>query len=142
MSNDIHHVRTVMNLLEEQGVTTWLFGGWAEELLGMAEPRDHHDVDLLYLAINFDPVDRFLRTGAVQEIVPKRLPHKRAFMFDGVMTEIIIVQPNLTTTFWDQTCYAWPSDVFNHRHDRIRLASPASLSRYRSVHNILHKSDS
>ncbi len=83
MGNDLRHVRHVMALLESHGVATWLFGGWAEELHGMVPPRDHADVDLLYPATSFAPVDRFLRRGEVQEIAAKRFPHKRAFVSEG-----------------------------------------------------------
>jgi hypothetical protein len=56
-----------MTLLDEYGVTTWLAGGWVEELYGMAGPRSHHDVGLLYPAATFALVDQFLRLGIVQE---------------------------------------------------------------------------
>jgi hypothetical protein len=38
-------------------VKTWLFGGWAEELLGLQSPHDHHEVGRLYPAADFAGVD-------------------------------------------------------------------------------------
>lgn len=128
-----------MKRLDEHGIRTWLFGGWAEELHGLAAPRDHHDIDLLYPAVSFVLVDQFMRRGKVQEIVAKHLPHKRAFASDGVMTEIIIVQPGLNTAFWNQKRYSWPPDVFDHHHSGIRLASPAALAGYRAAYKRLHE---
>lgn len=142
MRHDLHDVCDVMGRLEAHGITTWLFGGWAEELHGLTAPRDHDDVDLLYPAASFALVDRFLQLGNVQEIVAKHLPHKRAFTSGEVMTEIILVQPDLTTTFWHRQRYAWPSDVFGHRHGTIRAASPAALTGYRAAHGVLHEGSS
>lgn len=140
LGNDLHHVWTVMALLEAHGTGTWLFGGWAEELHGIIARRDHRDVDLLYPAASFARVDRFLQLGEVQEIAAKRFPHKRAFVSGGVMTEIVIVQPDLTTTFWGRQRFAWPPDVFDHRRGEIRLASSAALTNYRAAHDLLRAS--
>lgn len=137
MSNDPQHVQKVMTLLEVHGIVTWLFGGWAEELHGMIAPREHRDVDLLYLGDSFALVDYFLRMGIVQEIVAKRFPHKRAFMSDGVMTEITLVGPDLTTLFWGRWPFDWPGDTFDYRLGGISVASPAALMGYRAAHEYL-----
>src|SRR6266704_1683683 len=42
-----------MGHLESAGIGTWLFGGQAEELLGLAPPREHYDADQLYPAADF-----------------------------------------------------------------------------------------
>jgi len=47
-----------MWLLEDAGTEARLFGGRAEELLGLAPPHRHHDVDLLYPAADFTPSGR------------------------------------------------------------------------------------
>lgn len=137
MKHDLAHVQNSMKLLEAHGIVTWLFGGWAEELHGMTPPRGHRDIDLLYLAESFRAVDRFLRAGEVQEIAAKRFPHKRAFLSAGVMTEIILVRPDLTTDFWSRTCFVWPPDTFDHRCDETRVASSAALTAYRAAHRFL-----
>ena len=33
-----------------EGIDTWVFGGWGEELRGLIRPREHVDLDLLYPA--------------------------------------------------------------------------------------------
>lgn len=139
MPNNLEHVRQVMGLLEQHGITTWLFGGWAEELHEMAHPRPHRDVDLLYLADSFALVDQFFQLGQVQEVVAKRFTHKRAFLLDGVMTEILIVLPDLTTMFWDRTCFRWPDDTFEDPDRSLRISSLAALTRYREAHHQLRQ---
>lgn len=136
MANDRDHVLRVMRLLEAQGIVTWIFGGWAEELHGMIAPRDHGDVDLLYPANDFAVVDQFLQLDAIAEIEAKRLPHKRAFVFEGVMTEILLVEPDRTTVFWGRHRFTWPVDTFFHASS-IRIASPDALMSYRHAHQRL-----
>lgn len=138
MRNDLQRVQSVMALLESHGIATWLFGGWAEELHDMTAPRAHRDIDLLFPGESFTLVDRFLRSGEVQEVAAKRFPHKRAFMSDGVMTEMTIVGPDSTTLFWGRRRFDWPEDTFDHRLDGIRIASPAALAGYREAHPSLH----
>lgn len=133
MANDLALVQRVSLLLESHGVRTWLFGGWAEELHGLAAPRPHHDIDLLYPAASFETVDAFLNTGLVAEIHAKRFPHKRAFEMDSVMVEIILVRAGNVTDFWGCYDYEWPPDVFTHAEDRPRLASPSALAQYRQI---------
>jgi hypothetical protein len=116
MPNDLSFVRSTMTLLERHGIQTWLFGGWAEELRGMARPRRHRDIDLLHRSSDFEIVDHFLGSGLVDEIPAKRLPHKRAFVVDGVMVEILLVGPDLTTTFWGRRCWSGrPTHSLHHQ---------------------------
>jgi hypothetical protein len=90
--NDLQFVKNVMKLVSDYGARTWLFGGWAEEILGLAAPRPHADVDLLYPAADFSVIDAFLTdANGVTEIVPKRFSHKRAFERGGVRVEILLV---------------------------------------------------
>lgn len=143
--NDLAFVRDAMARLRDAGITTWLFGGWAEELRGMAPPRPHHDVDLLYPATGFARVDAFLAGGtAVTEIAAKRLPHKRAFLDEGIMVELILVQPfaagGHVTPFWGSTRYRWPGDVFAAGVGGLRVASAVALREYRLSHGRLHAS--
>jgi hypothetical protein len=140
MPNDLPHVQRVMRLLEAHGIVTWLCGGWAEELHGLIAPRAHRDIDLLYRAGDFAHVDRFLRQAAVEEIVAKRFSHKRAFVVEGVMTELVLVRPDLTTLFWNRRHFVWPLDVFSAADSSIRLASVAALAAYRRAHHQLQPS--
>ena len=48
--NDLAFVRRAVSLLASQGIATWMFGGWGEELRGLILPREHVDLDLLYAA--------------------------------------------------------------------------------------------
>lgn len=87
-----------------------LFGGWAEEGFGLSAPRQHADLDLVQVAPSFDAIDALLAAGRVDEITAKRLPHKRAFRFDGVMVEILQVRlesQRFVTQFWDDIRFEW-----------------------------------
>lgn len=50
----------------------------AEEPLGLRPPGPHLDVDLLSVVQDFATVDSTVREAGLDEIVAKRLPHKRA----------------------------------------------------------------
>lgn len=97
-----------MARLQAAGVRVWLFGGWAEELLGLRRPSEHRDIDLLYPAADFALADAFMAAdGRVTEITAKRFPHKRAFLSDDIMVELILAQPASSggyfTCFWGDT---------------------------------------
>ena len=63
-----------------------IFGGWAEELTGIIPPRDHKDLDLLYLAEDFARFDTFIENQPdLQEIKAKHFAHKRAFLCFGII---------------------------------------------------------
>jgi hypothetical protein len=136
MPNDLPLVHSVTRLLEEHGIVTWLFGGWAEELLGLMPPRPHKDIDLLYRASDFTDVDRFLRMGQATEIREKRFVHKRAFLFNGVMVELLLVKPDLTTDFWGKRLHTWPADTLEGSASPLRIASPLALITFRESHGL------
>ena len=133
--NDVNTVRRVLALLDEWGVQCWLFGGWAEELRGLRTPGPHTDIDLLYPADGFAAVKAFLASGQVEEIAAKRLFHKRAFLFDGVMTELFLVhrdQSGLHTMFWGSVRHDWPDNTLDSPASfEWPVASPAALTGYR-----------
>lgn len=138
-SNDLAFVRDVTGRLAAADVVTWVFGGWAEELLGLRPARAHRDVDLLYPAVDFTDVDTFMASRRqVTEIARKRFPHKRAFLDDGIMVELLLVQSpspgKYVTIFWGDTPHHWPHDVVGATTDGLRLASAASLRSYRASH--------
>jgi hypothetical protein len=134
-ANDLAFVRRVVAQLEAQGILTWLFGGWAEELVGLSLPREHHDVDLLYPGEDFRLVDEFLAAGGVDEITAKRFPHKRAFETAGLMVELFLVRRAGTryyTDFWGVTRHWWPPNMLDVDRGGLRVASDTALVDYRA----------
>ena len=136
--NDLLFVRDVMDRLDRGGIRTWLFGGWAEEMLGLTPARAHHDVDLLYPAADFTSVDAFIaRSSDLAEIVQKRFGHKRAFLNQGIMIELMLVQHvdgRHITLYRGTTTHIWPGDLLVQQACGIRVASAAALLSYREAH--------
>ena len=135
--NDSAFVMKVTSLLGDGLVNVWLFGGWAEELQGIVPARAHRDVDLLHPADDFARVDALLRTEpALTEIVAKRFDHKRAFVLDGVMVELLLVRSDPDGYYTDLAGgvrHRWPSDVFDERQIGLRVASVNALVGYRRM---------
>jgi len=135
VGNDLAFVRRVISVLDGNGIDAWLFGGWAEELLGLSPPRPHADVDFLHPAQSFATVDAFLRREpSVAEIAAKRSAHNRAFEVGGVMVELFLVQRDTAgryTNIWGTTRHDWPDDVLDIRVAGLRVASRAALEGYR-----------
>jgi len=93
--------------LSQEALSPLVFGGWASELLGLEAPRPHNDIDLLVVAPTAS-VEAFVATR--DEVVGKRFSHKRAFIEDGALVELFLVDPAVgTTRFWDTVEVAWPS---------------------------------
>ena len=141
MENDRKFVESVWSTLRDHGVQTWVMGGWAEELWGHCDPRQHGDLDLLFPSETFESVDTFLRIiPAVNEIVQKRFSHKRAFEFHGVRVEVIIALPDgdgyQTSFFGGSSAIDWPLDTFlfskSPSSTEIGVISPAALVAYRN----------
>jgi hypothetical protein len=110
-----------------------VFGGWAEELLGIGPARAHGDIDLLVLANGWSAVDELLTE--LDEIPAKRFPHKRAFVLDGVMVELFLVRRDddaLFTTFWGER-REWPADTLDD-DGPIPVALAAAVAGYRAAH--------
>jgi hypothetical protein len=100
---------TILKRLENSGVRCLLSGGWAEEALGITAPRTHRDVDLLLAADSFAILDRQFG-DALMEIPLKRFAHKRAFLFEGSMVEVVLAQRSgdrLVTLFWGDVPFEW-----------------------------------
>jgi len=140
--NDLAFVRQTMGLLETAGIRTWLFGGWAEELLDLSPPRQHHDVDLLYPAADFAVADAFLPACQdMSEITAKHLAHKRAFVRNSIMTELILVRPapgrGYVTDFGSRLRFRWPDNLLATRADGLRVASAEALRSYRAQHGLI-----
>jgi Aminoglycoside-2''-adenylyltransferase len=128
---DLALVLAAADLLESYGARTWVFGGWAEELRGLAPPRDHRDVDLLYPAPRFDRLDAL----DLRWIEPKRLAHKRAFVLDETMVEVFLVQRDADGWFTEfaRVRHHWPPNVFA-ASGRLRVASAAALIGFRAAY--------
>lgn len=129
--NDWRFVESITDQLRSHALDVWLADGWAEELHGMIEPRPHHDVDLLCRADSFEAVDRFLNQEEIVELDEKRCAHKRAFEADETMVELILVHPDLTTIFWGEYRYIWPTDTFQNDTNNPRMISVSALHHYR-----------
>jgi hypothetical protein len=143
---DLTFVHETVRLLQNAGISTWLFGGWAEELLGLVPPRPHHGLDLLYPADDFALVDALLvASDDLAEITEKHLLHKRAFARLGIMTELILVRSppgaGHSTDFSNQTRYQWPDNLLAGAAHGLRLASPEALWQYRADHRVIHRTE-
>src|SRR5262249_49061900 len=131
--NDLPFVERTLSLLADEGVAAWIFGGWAEELLGLAEAGAHGDLDLLVAADDWRDVDRLLER--LDEIPAKRFEHKRAFVLDGVMVELFLVcrdAAGLFTTFWGVR-RPWPEDTLDG-DGPLPIASAAAVAGCRIRH--------
>ena len=142
--NNLMLVFDVMQALANAQIKTWLFGGWAEELLSLRLPGPHRDVDLLYLAPDFGPLDEFLQMSeGIEEIPSKHFVHKRAFLWQKVVVEVFLVQAEAcgyVTDFFSLYRFWWPEDTFEHppyAHQSsvdYALVSPSALHLYRERH--------
>ena len=127
--NDLDFVHDVVQMLGGRGVKVWVFGGWAEQLVGLAEPRRHVDVDLLYPAESFAELDAL----ELPWIDAKHVAHKRAFAHDGVMVEVFLVKRD-DLGYYTQLptgTFRWPRDVLSGVHG-LRVCGPDALTRYRA----------
>jgi hypothetical protein len=128
--NDLAFVMRVVDMLEDARLRVWLFGGWAEELRGLRAPCDHTEIDVLYPGRDFARVDRLV-SEVGEEIVAGRAAHKRAFLFEGAMIELMLVQKDENGWFTElpRRTHRWPADVFATA-GRLPVASAAALEGY------------
>jgi hypothetical protein len=125
-------VERVAETLAQKGVRVWLFGGWAEERLGLTEPREHGDVDFLYVADDFDRLDGVIaRQGWPLE---KHLPHKRAVRLEGLTVDLFLVRRDGAGYYseFDGRHHRWPDDVVSDE-SRLPVASTASVGGFRAA---------
>jgi hypothetical protein len=130
-------------LLERAGAPCLVWGGWAEELLGLRAEGPHRDIDLVCLSNAFASIDMgFERRRLPAEIRSKRFPHKRAFRWRGLCCKILLIQDwraRPVTWFWGDVPLFWqapiahPSDVIRAGH-RLNAVSAANLRLYRARH--------
>ena len=127
--SDLAFVLRAVEMLSAHGVRAWVCGGWAEELRGLRPPGGHDDLDLLYPAPGWERVDAI----DLDWIEPKRAPWKRAFVLDGTMVELLLVERDLRGWFTRRAGrrHDWPPDVFA-TNGSIAVASASALEGYRA----------
>lgn len=142
MENTLEKVAAVIAKLRSSGIICDLFGGWAEEVLGLREPSAHGDIDMLYRNETFKELDSNLRDIPEFEEVPlKRFRHKRAFRFYGTLCEITLVQEREgpLTLFWGDVPFRWDTPLLHGvsvevGREPISVVSANNLKRYRDLH--------
>lgn len=131
-----------MHRLDDAGIHCLLFGGWAEEALGLCPARPHKDADLLLPARSFDILDHLIAASPnnLKEIALKRFAHKRAFVLDGLMVEMLLVQEDggvAWTSFWGDVRFVWMLPLAEYctlGGQQLLAASRDNLRRYRANH--------
>lgn len=142
MENTREKVAAVVARLRGSGIVCDLFGGWAEEVLGLREPSAHGDIDMVYRSETFKERDSKLREIPEFEEVPlKRFRHKGAFRFYGTPCEITLVQEREGpfTLFWGDVPFRWDTPLLygvsvEVGWEPISVVSANNLKRYRDLH--------
>jgi len=131
--NDLSFLRWVVAFLAARRIETWVFGGWGEELRGLIHPRAHVDVDLLYPAEDWAAVDAL----DLDWIPGKRFPWKRAFVVEGVVVELFLVQRDERGLYTQlkRRRHRWPPNVFSSRA-LLPVASTSALASYRHSYRV------
>jgi hypothetical protein len=131
--NDLAFVERAVSLLQAKGVNAWVFGGWGEELRGLIKPREHVDLDLLFPAPDWRDVDEL----HLDWIPGKRFPWKRAFVLEGIVVELFLVQRDDRGWYTQlkRRRHDWPDNVFS-TDGRLPVASTAALASYRHSYRI------
>lgn len=130
--NDLQLVRRVLADLQAAGFEPLLFGGWGEEVLGLAAPWPHEDVDVLLIDPPLSELDAYVTDRG--EIVDGHLSHKRVYRHGGIKIELFIAQragESLETIFWDRLRWRWPDDMRPVSADGLRLAPVAAFRSFR-----------
>lgn len=134
MNSDPGTVRKVVAELAASGFQALVFGGWAEELLGLRPAGPHSDIDLLLIDPDLDRLDEWL--AGTDEVVAKRASHKRALEWDGTLVELFLTRRRLdgqVTVFGGVHTFVWPSDLLDHMAGGWLL-----LAQQRSLPTALH----
>lgn len=143
MTSDLGTVREVVTELAAAGFQALVFGGWAEELLGLRPAGLHSDIDLLVIDPDLDRLDGWL--AETDEVAAKRASHKRALERDGTLVELFLTRRRFdeqVTVFGGVHTFVWPPDLLDHTAAGLAVASPTALAAYRSSHEMLHRSQS
>ncbi|SON57620.1 hypothetical protein HDIA_4079 [Hartmannibacter diazotrophicus] len=112
MANTLETLCEILTQLGAGRVPCAITGGWAEELLGLREPWKHADIDLVYQGETFAALDTAIEhlKPTVREVWQKRFRHKRAFVFEGTLCEITLVQGGPlapVTHYWGDVPFHW-----------------------------------
>lgn len=135
--NNLDFLKETYDMLAKAQIDVWIFGGWAEELHALIEPRAHDDIDLLYPSEDFSNVDIFLKKNNFK--VVKEFPHKRAFIYKGVMVELFLVTNDITD-FFSSYKHPWPTQTFTEKPIKeVRVCSVESLKDYREKHYLVEE---
>ena len=131
--NDLRFVERAVSLLQAKGINTWVFGGWGEELRGLIKPRPHVDLDLLFPAPDWRDADELY----LDWVPGKRLPWKRAFVLEGVVVELFLVERDEHGWFTQlkRRRHDWPDNVFS-TDGRLPIASTAALASFRHSYRV------
>jgi hypothetical protein len=131
--NDLPFVERAQTTLRRQGIETWVFGGWGEELRGLIRPREHVDLDLLYPAESWDEVDVL----PFDWIPAKEFEWKRAFRLEHVMVELFLVRHDEGGWYTElaRRTHRWPDNVLSS-NGHLRVASTAALASYRHSYRV------
>ena len=143
LENTLAFLLLTVERFEANALPVRVFGGWAEELWQIIQPRVHTDIDFLYPAATFEDLDRYIaRTNEFQEIQSKRFSHKRAILYEQVMIEFLLLQQSngiyFTDFFSGQFYLEWPADLLWHSlyisgYD-LQMVSKQALRLYRQNH--------
>jgi hypothetical protein len=140
MANTRETLASVLQFLQTSGLPCDVFGGWAEELLGLRRPWQHQDIDLIHRGDSFAAFDTI--KGDFCPVPSKRFRHKRAFMFYDTLCEIILVrdtdrQP--VTMYWGDVPFHWDRPLLHDGvvelcGDAVTVVSAANLEKHRRLH--------
>jgi hypothetical protein len=138
-------IAAIIRRLGAGEVDCLLFGGWAEEAIGLAPPSPHSDLDLLLPSQSFEALDDLLSAapGEIEEVRLKRFAHKRAFLTEGTLVEVTLVQElgeAIVTWFWGDVHFEWQHPLAAYCElggHHLAAASRENLRRYRACHRSL-----
>ena len=138
--NTPESVAEILRLLDDGGAGCLLFGGWAEEALGLRRPRTHGDLDLLLPARSFRVLDDLLLGGGASwlDVPLKRFAHKRAFLSEGLLVEVILVRQEAGrpfSMFWGDLRFDWSLPLAERGRlgaYEVPCAARRNLRRYRT----------
>jgi hypothetical protein len=128
---DLEFVLRAVDVLRAEGIRTWVCGGWAEELRVLTPPCEHHELELLYPARDWQRVDAL----DLHWIEASHEPHTRAFRFEETPVVLLLVERDKCGWFTQRPDgrHDWPADVFASS-GWLAVASAAALQGYRRAH--------
>lgn len=136
-SNTRETLAALLRDLRSQGLPCDVFGGWAEELLGLRKSWNHRDIDLAYRGDSLSAFDAI--TSDFSPVPLKRFHHKRAFLFRNVLCEIFLIQDAESRPvihYWGDVPFYWDQpllhpDAIDICGESVNVMSPANLRLYR-----------